>query len=62
VYLPLSVPKGVKGGWPKYFQDHEGAGDEVQLGDLKVDGKMVPGFHSNGPATQIPVFRPKVHA
>jgi hypothetical protein len=59
VYLPLSVPKGVRGGWAAYLASPR-AGAAVELTDLIPDGSMVPGFYANGPASTIPVFRPKV--
>lgn len=67
VYIPLSMPKGVRGGWIGYFKqakDDAGAGlpptTVSELEDAKVDSDWAPGFHYAGPGTKIPVLRPKV--
>ena len=62
IYLPLSVPSGVSGGWPAYFTKHKGSGEFVELVDLIPDGKMVPGFFLKGKVqdSKVPVLRPKV--
>jgi len=59
IYMPLSLPKGVKGGWVTYFA-HPKPGATVDLDDLIPDGTMVPGFHVKGPNSTVPVLRPKV--
>jgi len=58
IYLPLSVPH-LSGGWATYLAAPN-PGGTVFLDDLVPDGSMVPGFYSDGPATKIPVFRPKL--
>ena len=57
--MPLSVPKGVKGGWVTYLA-HPKPGATVNLDNLIPDGTMVPGFHVKGPNSTVPVLRPKV--
>ncbi|HET7504876.1 MAG TPA: hypothetical protein VFK02_27825 [Kofleriaceae bacterium] len=63
IYMPLSVPNGVRGGWPAYFKARE-AGQitsaNVALDDVIVDGSWAPGLYFNGPSTKVPVIRPKV--
>jgi hypothetical protein len=63
IYLPLSVPNGVRGGWPAYFKARE-AGEitsaDVALDDVVVDGSWAPGLYFAGPNTKVPVIRPKV--
>ncbi len=67
IYLPLSAPNAVRGGWAEYFknvrEDIE-AGLPVTPGtklvDLPVDQDWAPGYHYAGPTTKIPVLRPKV--
>lgn len=65
IYIPLSVPNGVQGGWEKYLKD--GAADpdvallgEIKLDDFKADSSFIPGLHFKGAASKIPVIRPKV--
>jgi hypothetical protein len=63
VYIPLSMPKGVRGGWEAYFKRvRDGAPPplETKLEDAKVDSQWAPGFNFAGPGTKIPVLRPKV--
>ena len=62
IYLPLSVPAGVNGGWTTYLAHPKGLGDPVDLVDLIPDGDMVPGFFLKGQGqdSKIPVLRPKV--
>jgi hypothetical protein len=60
VYVPLMKP-AVKGGWDAYFKNPQPGGN-VQLDDLVPDGEMIPGFFAQGPATKIPVLRPKLTA
>lgn len=59
IYLPLSVPKGLKGGWAAYFNSPQ-ENETVILDDFIPDGRMVPGFFAKGPASTIPTFRPKL--
>jgi hypothetical protein len=62
IYLPMSVPAGVSGGWDKYLANHKAAGDLVDLVDLIPDGSMIPGFFLKGESEKslVPVLRPKV--
>lgn len=62
IYLPLSVPAGVSGGWDKYFTKPKGLGDPVDLVDIIADGSLIPGFFLKGQtqASLVPVLRPKV--
>jgi len=62
IYLPLSLPAGVSGGWDKYFASHKGSGDVVDVVDLIPDGSMIPGFFLKGQTQKslVPVLRPKV--
>jgi hypothetical protein len=62
IYLPLSVPAGVSGGWAAYFKKHAPEGEFVGLVDLKPDGTFVPGYYRKGSAQKnlIPVLRPKL--
>jgi hypothetical protein len=60
IYLPLSVPAGVAGGWDTYLAQakHDAP---VELTDLIPDGSMVRGFYAKGSLNStIPVLRPKV--
>lgn len=60
IYLPLSVPSGVRGGWDTYLAQSSHT-DAVLLDDLIPDGSMVRGFYSKGSLNStIPVLRPKV--
>lgn len=58
VYLPLCVP-AQRGQWAGYLASPK-PGGSVELDDLIPDGTMVPGFFANGPASTIPVLRPKL--
>lgn len=67
IYLPLSAPYRVKGGWPAYFEaarqdinDGLPGPFSTKLVDLPVDQDWSPGFHYAGPGTKIPVLRPKL--
>jgi hypothetical protein len=61
VYLPISVPYNVPGGWSAYINNPKGPGATVTLIDLIPDGTMVPGFYlkGRGNSSTIPVLRPK---
>jgi hypothetical protein len=61
IYLPLSTPAGVRGGWPEYFKNPKSE-QGVDLDDLIPDGSMVPGWFraGQGPGSKIAAFRPKV--
>jgi hypothetical protein len=63
IYMPLSMPNGIRGGWPAYFKAREAGqitSTNVALDDVVVDGSWAPGLYFNGPGTKIPVIRPKV--
>lgn len=66
VYVPLSFPKGVSGGWPAYFtKAKEDLANDLAAGggvleDAHVDETWAPGFYWSGPGSKIPVLRPKV--
>jgi hypothetical protein len=63
IFLPLSRPNGIKGGWKAYFDAHDNntnTDDVIDLDDIKVDSSWVLGFFYNGPASLIPVYRPKI--
>lgn len=59
IYIPLSMPKGVRGGWETYLAGPAPSGT-VKLEDAKTDSGWAPGFNYAGPNTKIPVLRPKV--
>lgn len=63
IYIPLSQPDQIRGGWAAYFKrvkDGSPPPISTKLIDAKVDKDWAPGFHHNGPNTKIPVLRPKV--
>jgi len=63
IYLPLSVPNGVQGGWPEYFSERQGGeypGMKVPLDDVKIDASWAPGLLYKGVNSKVPVLRPKV--
>jgi hypothetical protein len=63
IFLPLSRPNGIRGGWKAYFDARDNdtnTDDAIDLDDMKVDRSWVLGFFYNGPGSLIPVFRPKL--
>jgi hypothetical protein len=60
IYMPLSTPRGIRGGWAAYLANPT-PGGAIELDDLIPDGSMVRGFYAKGPTSTIPVLRPKVH-
>lgn len=65
IYIPLFEPNhpDLIGGWAQYIAK-KNAGESVPsplpLKKLRVDASLVPGFHHTGPASTLPVFRPRV--
>jgi hypothetical protein len=65
IYIPLFEPNhpDLTGGWAQYIAK-KNAGESVPsplpLKRLRVDASLVPGFHHTGPASTLPVYRPKV--
>jgi hypothetical protein len=62
IYIPISFPKGFRGGWPTYFAAREDGSEtepDVELEDAKTDADWAPGFFFKGPGSKIPVLRPK---
>lgn len=63
IYIPLSLPYGVRGEWKTYFKDGREGNvpvNPVNLVDAKVDQSWAPGFHFAYQGSKIPVLRPKI--